>query len=116
VSSNWRKFAPDGEFSIWYHPVYGEVHNPLPKFLPSLGGAYLENLPPIRHLGKAALAEFWLSARNDIESFVALDDMCVLEGYTTSCLFKDKYINTDPETGFTAKDCLVAAEILSRHA
>lgn len=47
ISSNWRKFDVDGPGSIWKNPRYGDVKNPLPKFIPALGDAYLESLPAI---------------------------------------------------------------------
>jgi len=113
VSSNWRKFAAAGPGSAWRHPLYGEVGNPLPKFVPRLGGAYLETLPPIR-LRKAAVTEWWLIGKPNVESFVALDDMCELEGYDRLDVFRNRYVNTDPETGLTDEDCEKAFEMLSR--
>ena len=115
ISSNWRKFDVDGPGSIWENPWYGGVKNPLPKFIPALGDAYLESLPAIR-LCKAAVADYWLLVKgNAVESFVALDDMCAHEGYDRFETFKDRYINTDPETGITDEDCEKALAILKRH-
>lgn len=113
VSSNWRKFDKDGPGSTWRHPLYGNVANPLPKFVPQLGRAYLETLPPIR-LCKAAVADWWLLGKPDVDSFVALDDMCELEGYDRFDTFRNRYVNTDPETGLTDEDCEKAFEMLSR--
>jgi len=62
---------------------------------------------------KAALARYWLLEHNGIDGFVALDDMCDAEGYGTYDIFKGRYINTNPETGFTGKDCRLALDILS---
>jgi len=115
ISSNWRKFDVDGPGSIWENPWYGGVKNPLPKFIPMLGGAYLESLPAIR-LCKAAVADYWLLVKgNAVESFIALDDMCTHEGYDRFETFKDRYINTDPETGLTDEDCEKALAILKKH-
>ena len=113
ISSNWRKFDVDGPGSIWENPWYGGIKNPLPGFIPMLGDAYLESLPAI-HLCKAAVADYWLFKKTDVESFIALDDMCGFEGYDRFETFKDRYINTDPETGLTDEDCRKALEILSR--
>ena len=112
ISSNWRKFDIDGKKSIWKHSVYGEIHNPLPKFIPMLKDFYLETLPPIRHIKKAFLAEKWLNEHNNIESFIALDDMCEYEGYCSLNIFKNRYINTNSKTGLTDEDCKKAFEIL----
>ena len=114
ISSNWRKFDVDGPGSIWENPRSGGVNNPLPRFIPMLGDAYLESLPAIR-LCKAAVADYWLLNKNEIASFVALDDMCSQEGYDKFETFKGRYINTDPETGLTDEDCEKALAILRRH-
>lgn len=87
VSSNWRKFDTIGPGSIWRHSLYGDLKNPLPSFIPLLGNTYFCSLPVVRRLPKASLAEEWLSRRSDIESFVALDDMCEYEGYAVSRTF-----------------------------
>lgn len=113
ISSNWRKFDVDGPGSIWKNPCYGGIKNPLPGFIPRLGDAYLESLPVIK-LCKAAVADYWLLRKTDVKSFVALDDVCWLEGYGSFKTFKGRYINTDPETGLTDEDCEKALEILSR--
>ena len=114
ISSNWRKFAYIGEQSIWRNSYYGNISNPLPNFIPLLGNSYLETLPPIRHLTKAYVVEQWLLQHNNIESFVVLDDMCEQEQYTKLDIFKNKYINTNPETGLTDKDCDLAISILKK--
>ena len=114
ISSNWRKFDVDGPGSIWENARYGGAKNPLPRFIPMLGDAYLESLPAIR-LCKAAVADYWLLNKNEIASFVALDDMCSQEGYDKFETFKGRYINTDPETGLTDEDCEKALAILRRH-
>jgi hypothetical protein len=113
ISSNWRKFDESGNNSIWKNPLYGDICNPLPKFIPMLKDGYLETLPPIRHKNKAIIAEQWLLQHNNIESFIAFDDMCEYEGYCSLEIFKNKYINTDPETGITDKDCEKAFLILN---
>ena len=112
VSSNWRKFDKDGPGSFWKSQWYGDVKNPLPNFLPMLGKAYLESLPPI-HACKAFVVEDWLSKKNDIESFAVLDDMCEREGYGQLEIFRDRYVNTDPETGLTSGNCAEVLRILS---
>jgi hypothetical protein len=113
ISSNWRKFDETGPGSFWTHPIFGNVPNPLPKFIPALGGAYLETLPPVRTVGKAAVVWNWLTARKGIDSFVVLDDMCRREGFCSVPEFFNRYVNTDPETGFTEKDLRAAETILS---
>ena len=114
ISSNWRKFDVDGPGSIW-KSRYGSIKNPLPRFIPMLGDAYLESLPAIQ-LCKAAVADYWLLHKKiNIESFVALDDMCAYEGYDRFETFRGRYINTDPETGLTDKDCEKALAILRGH-
>ena len=114
ISSNWRKFDVDGPGSIWKNR-YGSIKNPLPRFIPMLGDAYLESLPAIQ-LCKAAVADYWLLHRkSNVESFVALDDMCAYEGYDRFETFGGRYINTDPETGLTDEDCEKALAILRRH-
>lgn len=112
VSSNWRKFDVDGPGSVWKNPWYGPVKNPLPAFVPALGGAYIGTLPPLR-LCKAAVADYWLLGKDEVESFVALDDMCSREGYDRFDSFKGRYVNTDQETGLTDEDCEAALRILS---
>lgn len=92
-------------------PLVRRRQKPLPGFIPILGDAYLESLPAIR-LCKAAVADYWLLNRNEIESFVALDDMCSQEGYDQFETFKGRYINTDQETGLTDEDCKKALAIL----
>ena len=116
MSSNWRRFDADGPGSVWTHQTYGSVRNPLPKFLPMLGGFFLECLPAVRHVPKAAVAESWLAVRKDVESYAALDDMCEWEGYTTSEAFQGRYVQTDPETGLTDADCVKALAMLNTPA
>lgn len=113
VSSNWRKFDETGAGSIWTHSIYGDIANPLPKFIPQLGHAYLGKLPPVRGLGKAALITCWLASHGEVKRFVAFDDMCAHEGFRSFEELEGRYVNTDPETGLTDEDCEKAARILS---
>lgn len=112
VSSNWRRFEPDG---VWRTSRFGDVRNPLPKFIASLGELCAGSIPPIRHVSKPRAVAEWFG-ENGLDPkacrYVVFDDDPE-EGFAES-EFAGHFVMTDYATGLTAKDCEKAKEILSK--
>ena len=99
ISSNWRKFDPDGVFK--FNTEY--YQNPLPKVYELLGKYIIGTLPPYRHTTKAECLILWFEETNyKGEKWVILDDD-PREGLgtTNDWGINKHYIETNPKYGIT---------------
>ena len=102
ISSNWRKFNPDG----WYIFDGIKYKNPLAKVYELLGEYIIDTLPPEKHVTKAIALILWFEETNYRgDRWVILDDDYREElGSTTDYNINKHYIETNPEFGITDKN------------
>lgn len=111
ISSNWRKFDAAGKWSFRCNQMY---QNPLPKLENILKNRCIGRLPPIGHLNKSQVLQYYFEQNNvnpDNCKYVIFDDD-VREGFNTS-IFKARYIQTNPEVGLTDNDVNKAITLLN---
>jgi len=112
ISSNWRKFDPDGYYIFGGNKVY----NPLGKVFDMLGNHVLGTLPPIRHVSKAEVLLIWFAESGfncEKRKWVIVDDDAREGlGSTTKCNVKDHYVQTDSEFGLTEEKMEEVEKIL----
>lgn len=110
ISSNWRRFEPDG---VWRTSRFGDVKNPLPKLRAVLGDRISGSLPAVRHITKAEALRMWFD-ENGVDPvscrYVVFDDD-PSEGFAES-EFSSHFVMTDYSVGLSEKDCKKAKEIL----
>ena len=115
ISSNWRKFDEDGKCSFWTHPKYQRtVQNPLPKLKEQIGDLIIGTIPRIRHVTKTEAIKKWFEENEVDEDFryVILDDD-KNEGLQDDEVFKEHFILTNPEIGFSDADYKKVLKILA---
>ena len=111
ITSNWRKFPPDG---FWHRYDNVQVPNNLPAFKHLLGDLVYSELPPVRHTTKSEAMELWTEEHDEFNwktsKYVIFDDEAK-EGFQIS-KFKEHFIMTDV-VGLTDEDCKKAKELLT---
>ena len=113
ISSNWRKFDLEGDFSYWVYNGH-KYKNPLKEMHEVLDGFILGSLPPIRHQKKSLVLKDWLHRNPCISyDFIIFDDD-LNEGFQNIDDFEisKKFVHTDYRHGLSDKDCLLAKKIL----
>ena len=115
VSSNWRRFEDDGEWS--YRTPDGGVHkvkNQMPALKAMLGERYAGTLPVKPHVTKSKALLMWFDEHPSFNgSFVVLDDD-LREGFQSTLArnVHKHFILTDYEWGLTERDVDKAMSIL----
>jgi len=110
ISSNWRKFEPDGKWTF----DGNTVANPMNKLKDALGKYCIGTLPPIRHTSKSQVLLNWLNDHsNEISNFVIFDDD-LHEGFQSIEAYgiASRFIHTKYDIGLTDADCKRAYDIL----
>jgi len=98
ISSNWRKFDPDGCYTF----DGNKVQNPLGKVRDMYGKYIIGTLPPVRHVNKSQALILWLEENGEPDHWVVIDDDPREQlGITTDHGIKNHYIQTDSEFGIT---------------
>lgn len=110
VSSNWRRYEPDG---IWKNQ-YGEYRNPMPNLIKRLGDLYFGTLPKDRHITKSQALILWLEETDFSGNFVIFDDDLREEFQTTAEYgIMNNFILVDSQHGITDDDIKTAMVLLN---
>ena len=104
ISSNWRKFKPDG----WYIFNNKKYYNPLPKLYNLLDKYIIGTLPPEKYVTKSIALILWFEETNyKGNKWVILDDDYQEElGITFDYNINKHYIETNREFGITDNDII----------
>ena len=112
ITSNWRKFPPEG---FWHSRKNRQVKNNLPELKKVLGKLIYSELPPECHISKSEAMELWVEDHPEFDwktdKYVIFDDD-VREDFQGS-KFRHHFILTDPTYGLTDNDCKKAMEMLT---
>ena len=109
LSSNWRRFEPDGACRFMFAP--GEAYvNPTPAFVRFMGDLYAGTLPKDRGISKSQALGLWIEANGIPKAFVVFDDDPG-EGFQSSP-YASNFVLTDYRTGVSAYDIARAEKML----
>lgn len=109
LSSNWRRFEPDGACRFSFAPGAAYV-NPTPAFIREIGGLYAGTLPKDKGLRKPQALELWIEENGAPDAFVVFDDDPG-EGFAESP-YAANFVLTDYRTGVTPYDIEKAERML----
>ena len=110
VSSNWRRYEPNG---TWKNQ-YGEYKNPLPSLIKKLGSLYIGTLPKDRHITKSQALILWMEQNEDFNGEFVIFDDDLREAFmlTDEYGIKDHYVHVDSQHGITDENIRTAMAIL----
>jgi hypothetical protein len=99
ISSNWRRFEPDG---YW---VYNgkNYFNPLPNLCRILGDRIIGTLTTERFITKSEAIELWFEDHEDFHGKYAIVDDDPREGFQYNFKLMKNFWHTTPKYGLTEK-------------